>query len=297
MKIPKIIQKYLWKNFGAVKISCTALCFVLIFDLFIKYFVEKPTLTSSTRTDITSQNFPVVTVCHHEQIDKSSLEAIGFKNSFYYRTGGGDPSYNNGTHHKISWNGNSSESVYEVSDKITLLKSVTDCPKNSSFLYSKKLKDLEGNLVGRKPLKFNLTVALYPNHKCCKAKLPNLEDVDIIKAIRIADTSQNLNKNFRSFRLYLSDQISDSPFTLAKNFNLGDKITITNDKTSLHKRYKVKVSQENHVEGDPKYPCINYVKHGEYGECLEKEMIKSVQKQLNFNCTPPWLTENEVDNT
>ena len=295
MKIPKIIQKYLWKNFGAVKISCTALCFVLIFDLFIKYFVEKPTLTSSTKTDITSKNFPMVTVCHHEQIDKSSLETNGFKNSFYYRSGF---SNNNGTHHKISWNGNSSKSVYEVYDKITLLKSVTECPKDSSFWYTKKLKDFEGNLVGEKPINFNLTMALYPNHKCCKAILPNLEDVDIIKGIRIADRSHNFNTNFRSYKLYLSDQISDSPFTLAKNFNLGDEITITNNETiELHKRYKVKVSQENHVEGDQKYPCINYVKHGEYGECLEKEMIKIVQKQLNFNCTPPWLTENEVDNT
>ena len=234
-------------------------------------------------------------VKHKEQIDKSTLETNGFKNSFYYRSGGRGPSSNNGTHNKISWNGNSSESVYEVYDKITLLKSVTDCPKNSSFFYRKKLKDSEGNLVGIKPLNFDLTMALYPNYKCCKAKLPNLEDVDVIKAIRIADRSHNLNKIFRSYKLYLSDQISDSPFTLAKNFNLGDEITITNDETSeLHKRYKVKISQENHVEGDPKYPCINYVKHGEYGECLEKEMIEIVQKQLNFNCTPPWLTENKV---
>ena len=157
------------------------------------------------------------------------------------------------------------------------------------------MKDSEGNLVGIKPINFDLTMALYPNYKCCKAKLPNLEDVDVIKAIRIADRSHNLNKIFRSYKLYLSDQISDSPFTLAKNFNLGDEITITNDETSeLHKRYKVKFFQEVHVEEDPKYPCINYVKHGEYGECLGKKMIKSVQKQLNINCTPPWLTENKV---
>ena len=113
------------------------------------------------------------------QIDKSGLETNGFKNSFYYRSGGRSPSSNNGTHNKISWNGNSSESVYEVYDKITLLKSVTDCPRNSSFRYKKKLKDFEGNLVGEKPLNFSLTMALYPNYKCCKTKLPNLEDVDI----------------------------------------------------------------------------------------------------------------------
>ena len=184
--------------------------------------------------------------------------------------------------------------MFEVYDEIALLKSTIDCPKNSSFWYKKKRRDLEGsNLVGRKRLFFNVTMALYPNHKCCKANFPNLEDVEIIKAIRIADAVFNPNKNFRSFRLYLSDQISDSPFTMAKNFNLGDEITIINNETiELHKRYKVKVSQEHHIEGDPKNPCINYIKHGEYGKCLEKEMIKSVLKHLN--CTPPWLTANKV---
>ena len=294
MQTLKIIFKYLWNNYGALKILFMAAGFYLIFDLFWKYLVEKPTLTSSTRTEITSRSFPVITVCHHEQIDKSSLESNGIKNLFYYRSGGGDPSYNNGTHQTISWNGNSSKGVYEVYDEIALLKSAIDCPKNSSFWYKKKQKDFEGsNLVGRKPLYFNLTMALYPNHKCCKANLPNLEDVEIIKAIRIADATFNPNKIFRSFRLYLSDQISDTPFTLAKNFNLGDEITITNNETlELHKRYKVKVSQEHHIDGDPKYPCINYLKHGEYGKCLEKEMIKSVLKHLN--CTPPWLTANKV---
>ena len=296
MQTLRIIFKFLWNNYGALKILFMAAGFYLIFDLFWKYLVEKPTLTSSTRTEITSRSFPVITVCHLEQIDKSSLESNGIKNLFYYRSGEGDPSYNNGTHQTISWNGNSSKSVFEVYDDIALLKSAIDCPKNSSFWYRKKRQDSKDrrNLVGRKRLFFNITMALYPNYKCCKANLPNLEDVEIVKAIRIADTSLNSEKNFTtSFKLYLSDQISDSPFTLAKNFNLGDEITITNDETiELHKRYKVQVSQEHHIEGDPKYPCINYLEHGEYGKCLEKEMVKSVLKHLN--CTPPWLTANKV---
>ena len=292
MKMLKIIFKYLSNNYGALKIVCTSLCFGLIFDIFLKYLVEKPTLTSSTRTIFTGWNFPVITVCHHEQIDKQSLESNGFKNLYYYRTGEGDISYKNESHQKIGWNGNGSKSVFEVHGKIALLKSAMDCPKNSSFWFEKKHKYTEENLVGRKQLSFNLTRALYPNHKCCKINLPYLEDVNIIKAIRIADTSLNSDIRFRSYKVYLSDQISDSPFTLAKDFNLGDEVTIKNDDIGTHKRYKIKVSQEHHVEGNPKYPCIKYLKHGEYGECLEKEMIKITKKQLN--CTPPWITENKV---
>ena len=174
--------------------------------------------------------------------------------------------------------------------RIALLKSAMDCPRKSSFWFKKKHKDFEKNLVERKPLSFSLTRALYP--KCCKINLPDLEDVNIVKAIRIADASLNSEVHFRSYKLYLSDQISDSPFTLAKNFNLGDEVTITNDDIGMHKRYKVKVSQEHHVEGNPKYPCIKCLKHGEYGECLEKEMIEITKKLLN--CTPPWITDNKV---
>ena len=293
-KLKIIIIKYLCNNYGALKIICTSLCFGLIFDIFLKYLVEKPTLTSSTRTIFTGENFPVITLCHYEQIDKRSLESNGFKNLYYYRTGEGDISYKNETHQKIGWNGNGSKSVFDVHMRIALLKSAMDCPRNSSFWFEKKHKDFEKNLVEKKPLSFSLTRALYPNHKCCKINLPDLEDVNIVKAIRIADASLNSEVHFRSYKLYLSDQISDSPFTLAKNFNLGDDVTITKDDIGMHKRYKIKVSQEHHVEGNPKYPCIKYLKHGKYGECLEKEMIKITKKLLN--CTPPWITDNKVQN-
>ena len=291
---PKIIVKFLWNNFGALKIFSTVLCLYLILDLFQQYLFKKPTLTSTTRTFLTSKNFPVITLCHQEQIDKESLESNGFKNIFYYRTGMGDITYRNGTHQRVSWKGNGSKTVYEVHDEIPLLKSAIDCPKNSSFWFERKQNDLENNRVGRKRLSFKLTRALYPNHRCCKVNIQNLEDVNIIKAIRIADTTLNSNKNFSSYKLYLSDQISDSPFKLAKEFNLGDEMSITSKEIGLHKRYKVKVSQEHHVEDDPKYPCIKYHENGEYGECLEQEMIKNVQRQLN--CTPPWVTDNKVKN-
>ena len=289
MNISRILIKFLWKDFGAVKIFCTILCLGLIFDIFFKFLVEKPTLTSATKTFFTGRNFPVITLCHHEQIDKPSLESNGFKNFYYYRTG--LPLTNgNGTHVKISWNVNGSEGAIE--DKIAFLKSAMDCPWNSSFSFEKIRNDFEGNMLERKPLYFHLTRALYPNHRCCKANIKDHYDANIIKAIRIADTTLKPNKNLSSYKIYLSDQISDSPFTLAKKFDLGDEIAITSDETGWHKRYKIKVSQEKHVEGDPKYPCIKYHQHGEYGECLEKEMIKHVKKQLN--CTPPWVTDNKV---
>ena len=292
MESHKNIKTFLWNDFGALKIFFTTLCSGLIFHISFEYLVEKPTLTSTRKTFFTAKLFPVITLCHHDQIDKKSLESEGFRNSYFYRTGEGDITSRNDTHQRISWNGNGTNSVYEVHDKITLLRTPIDCPNNSYFWFERKRNDLVENVVEMKPLSFNLTRVLYPNHMCCKVNIPDLKEENLIKAISI--TTLNSNENFMSYKLYLSDQISDSPFTLTEKFNLGDEIIINKNEIGWHKNYKVKMSQEHHVEGDPKYHCIKYHQHGEYGGCLEKKMIEIVIKK--FNCTPPWVTDNKVTN-
>ena len=56
-------------------------------------------------------------------------------------------------------------------------------------------------------------------------------------------------------------------------------------------KYHIKISEEVHLENDPSYPCIDYKRQGEYGECLEKEYLEKLLSMIN--CTPPWFTKNE----
>ena len=70
---------------------------------------------------------------------------------------------------------------------------------------------------------------------------------------------------------------------------LGDKI-VSSDNGLM--TYKIKIFEDVKIEGDPKFPCIDYKIKGEYANCVEKEMIRQNSKFLN--CTPSWMTDNDT---
>ena len=141
-------------------------------------------------------------------------------------------------------------------------------------------------------MSFILRRAVYPNHVCCQAVYPDLKDVNVIKGIRISDISLKTQNWLNSYKIYLSDTIIDSRFTLAKQIILGDQVSISEKEVGSNREYRIWLSQTQHVEGDPKYHCYNYQKPGEYDECLEAEMIKQIKRKLD--CVPPWITDDKV---
>ena len=63
--------------------------------------------------------------------------------------------------------------------------------------------------------------------------------------------------------------------------------------TSLYEgfvHYKVKISQEIHLENDPNYDCINYKFPGEYDRCLRNEYTRASVDIIG--CAPSWVTKN-----
>ena len=69
---------------------------------------------------------------------------------------------------------------------------------------------------------------------------------------------------------------------------LGDKI---DSPYNGMRNFKVYLMEDEKLEGDPKYPCIDYSTRGSYTKCLENEII---QQNLHLqNCTPPWMTSND----
>ena len=141
-------------------------------------------------------------------------------------------------------------------------------------------------------MSFILKRAVYPNHVCCRAVYPDLEDVNVIKGIRISDVSLKTQELLNSYKIYLSDTIIDSQFTLAKQIINGDQVSVSEKEVGSNKGYRIWLSQTQHVEGDPKYHCYNYQKPGEYDKCLEAEMIKQIKRKLD--CVPPWITDDKV---
>ena len=138
-----VIRKYLWQNFGAVKIVCTLTCLYLLYDLFYQFFVLKPTSTQTSKQKFTSRNLPTLTLCHNEQFDLSNLEANGFNNHLSYRSG---TKFFNDSHVMISWNGNKVKNVEELYNNLSYIKSPLDCPSDVKVWFVRKHEDVNRNL-------------------------------------------------------------------------------------------------------------------------------------------------------
>ena len=86
----------------------------------------------------------------------------------------------------------------------------------------------------------------------------------------------------------MADQVTSSYFDLHKSNMIGDEIISGSNGAKI---YKVKILEDEQLDDDPKFSCINYKVNGEYQKCLEDEILR---QNLNImNCTPPWLTEKE----
>ena len=135
-------------------------------------------------------------------------------------------------------------------------------------------------------IEFTLEEALFPEQLCCKVKFPEAAITNAIEGLEIAFHTKG--KLYDNFRILMSDQLSSTIFEQIDSFPSGDPIFTSMYEGLVH--YKVKITQEIHLENDPNYDCINYKFPGDYDRCLRNENMKaSVDK---IGCAPSWLTKN-----
>ena len=257
------------KDNGLLKFIFTILASYLILETFYIFLVVKPTYTSHERRKLNADDFPEIILCPDPAINISAVNANGYRGVDKYFKG----LVNNWE--QVTWEGNKSQDVKTVSEEVATLKSIEECP--------------DGNLVfeenNRLDAEFSLTNALTPFHVCCKIVLPNLSKSHHIISIRMLHSA---NSSFSSFIAFMADQMTASFYDQHKTIMLGDKI-VSGDEGIMY--YKVQIIEEENLEGDPKYPCIDYSISGKYATCVENEMVR--QNSQYINCTPPWMTENE----
>ena len=172
----------------------------------------------------------------------------------------------------MGWAGNrTGMSSKKVLEKISVVKSIDDCLsfKNSYVWYKPKNTNLED--TGFELMKFELTRGLYPNPTCCKVIDPVASKNYVINGFSISFNGSN--KQYKSFKIIVSDKISSSVFKQHNTNVLGDEILTPKDENGFF-HYRIKIAQEIHLEDDPNYSCINYITSGNFHQCLENEIIK-----------------------
>ena len=244
----------------------------LIIEEFYTFLIIKPTYTSNFKRAIKAEDFPEIIVCPMPAIDINAAKLKGYRGSLPYFMGV-DSMWNLKS---IGWAGNNSEDVQKVVDDISTIKTIEDCPSEKSSLFWSKGSN---SSPYKSSLKFNITKALYPNHICCKVVPHNI--LDPVFAMQFSFLNG-------SFKVLMSDPLTNSFFDRNKKIMQGDKIMSADNDIKV---YKVQIIQNEKLPDDPKYPCIDYKLNGEYAKCVDEEIVR---QNFRFrNCTPPWMTFNK----
>ena len=263
--LKKSCQNLLLKENRFLKLIFIIIASWLIFYSTYTFVVLKPTYSSEEKREISAEDFPEVMICPEPTFDIQSLLSRGHRDYFGYFVGS----------KQFGWAGKNFEDVEKVYREISPFKTISDCPRASH-----RFKDIQR----KSRADLYLEKALYPYHLCCKISPPKESQSYVLNYLNIFMNGSNL----RSFKVFLADQMTASFYDLHKRTMLGDKLT-SHDNGWMN--YNVKIMEDVKLEGDPKYPCIEYKERGEYAKCLENEIVSKV---LHFmNCTPPWMTDDD----
>merc|ERR1711994_740604 len=132
---------------------------------------------------------------------------------------------------QIGWVGNRSEDVEKVSQEVSVLKSIKDCPSvdESYISYGGKAKSLASIIDF---VEFKLTKALTPYHRCCRVIPPERARTYPVFTIQFGWPAAVDNEG--SFKVFMADQLTASFFDLHKAVMLGDKIVSGTDSHKMN---------------------------------------------------------------
>ena len=238
----KAASSYLWKDHKYLKIFFLLLTLLVLFQEFVVFFIEKPTLTTVTKSEMGPDNLPVVLICPDPATDLSFLLTKGYPDTFHYHVG---VTANDTTvHDMFLWGGKGLENVEEIVMNSSVFKTTEDCPAVQVWWN-------ENNEFEYEYLQFTITRAIFPNHRCCRAKPSENVKKKIINGLEIYyENGKIQNKRLESIKLLLFAEKTYSVFEQNSQTMFGDGIT-----ASLGSRgenlYKVEVKQEIYREDDP----------------------------------------------
>ena len=279
-QVKRSCKNYLFKDYGSLKLFFIILCSLAIFQELYVFFILKPTVTSSVKTQMTNEDIPEILLCPEPSFDSEEIKNKGYADFWYYILG-----------QDYGWNGQNKTDVKELYQHISFLKSPQDCPvKNSAFFTEPSDEDNEPTSCQNsvEQIDFKIARALYPMHTCCRIANSEIsKDLNVYGGQLAFEAAKNYT--FSQFKILMADKTSFSTFRHHEATTFGDKISLSSKQG--WNTFNIKVHQEQHLENDPNYPCIDYKKPGDYDQCLEEEYLSRIRKYVN--CTPPWFTENE----
>lgn len=161
-QVKRSCNNYLFKDYGSLKLFFIALCSLAIYQELYVFFILKPTVTSSVKTQMTNEDIPEILLCPEPSFDSEEIKNKGYADFWYYILG-----------QDYGWNGQNKTDVKELYQHISFLKSPQDCPVENSFFFTDPSDEdnessLEDTMV---QIDFKIARALYPMHTCCRIEI------------------------------------------------------------------------------------------------------------------------------
>ena len=267
----------LCNDYGWIKFFFTLLCLYLIFEESYDAFVERPTLTSTKKENMTKEDFPVITICPDPSVNLQHLKSIGFKDLWDYKSGRVDNTELKRLN--FGWTGNTTDDVKNILESLSVFKSSEDCP----FVWLEYLDPGDSNkILQGVAAETELKFALHPFHICCRVIVPSIGKDNSIRDVYIFQGNQ-------SIKVLLSDKSSSSIFTQSNKNIIGEPIKA---KRYRSPSYSIKIFQEINLPNSPNFECVEYKRADDYDQCLKTRIVSDTLAMVN--CTPPWLTEDEA---
>ena len=76
------LTKYLWYDYGLIKLGLTAACLFLLTQPIYQFLIEKPTITVPTKEDLRPEDLPVIIVCPEPKVNLTALTFLGYENLY-----------------------------------------------------------------------------------------------------------------------------------------------------------------------------------------------------------------------
>ena len=126
------------KDYKILKFSFIIFASYLIIEEFYSFIKLKPTYTSDEKRYLNVNDFPDILLCPEPSMNINAVISRGYPGSGTYYKG----ILSSKNLDQITWAGNNSEDVKNVSGEISMLKSIEDCPHGPprSFFWFKNRK-------------------------------------------------------------------------------------------------------------------------------------------------------------
>ena len=254
---------------------CTILTVLLICQELYTFSIVKPTTTSNEERGLQTTDLPDVVFCLEPAFDLETLNQFGYRVDSYFQ---GSPSGEWGDF--VCWNGQGMEkSSQDILNEVLVFDDNILGQLVKKAKYADQQNELKPEMMFRE--------LAYPFGRCLIVSPPNETSTRSIHP-NILYLSLGLLKKGTRLKIFFMEKSSSLQLYPNEMEMTGEKLDLKLWRDPPEKvTYKVKISQNQHVQGDPLFNCAVYTIDDSYNDCVQNELLEFFDKEIG--CQPPLL--------